>query len=218
MTPRPTEAFDDAAARARFDTEVWPEAAMLMRTAISLTPTNAEAEDLVQETLLKAFANLGRLEPGSHPRAWLMTILRRTWIDRWRQRTSRPDAQASDLDRVAEPAGEVDVAGEFDDAWDEPEQLLAGFSDQQVIDALRLIPEGYRWALLLVDVQELTVDQAAQTLGVAPGTIKSRLHRGRAMLRDRLHGFAVDRGWVKPGTKASETPASKPAAQPEQAP
>jgi RNA polymerase sigma-70 factor (ECF subfamily) len=172
---------------------------MLMRTAISLTPAtgqNAEAEDLVQETLLKAFKAIEQLGPGTHPRAWLLTMLRRTWIDRWRKRERRPDGQAVDLDAVAEPEGDVSSPGEHDGDWSEPDALLSRFGDQQIIDALRLLPEGYRWALLLVDVQSLTIEEAAQTLDVAPGTVKSRLHRGRAMLRDRLHGFATQRGWL----------------------
>ena len=97
-------------------------------------------------------------------------------------------------DRTVEAHGES--LGERDGDWANPEALLSRFGDQEMIDALRLLPEGYRWALLLVDVQSLTIEEAAQTLDVAPGTIKSRLHRGRAMLRDRLHGFATQRGWL----------------------
>jgi RNA polymerase sigma-70 factor (ECF subfamily) len=171
---------------------------MLMRTAISLMPgpgKTAEAEDLVQETLLKAFKSIDRLEPGSHPRAWLLTMLRRTWIDRWRKRERRPDGKAADLDSVAEPAVEAQ-AGDHDEDWTDPESLLSRFGDQDIIKALQLLPEAYRWALLLVDVQGLSVDEAAETLDVAPGTIKSRLHRGRATLRDHLHGYATERGWI----------------------
>lgn len=173
---------------------------MLMRTAISLMPGSgktAEAEDLVQETLLKAFKSIDKLEPGSHPRAWLLTMLRRTWIDRWRKRERRPDGHAMDLENVAEPSAEASVAGEHDEDWTDPESLLSRFGDQDIIKALQLLPEAYRWALLLVDVQSLLVEEAAQTLDVAPGTIKSRLHRGRAMLRDQLHSYASERGWLK---------------------
>lgn len=177
---------------------------MLLRTALTLTPGHgngpgnvAEAEDLVQDTLLKAFKAIDQLEPGTNPRAWLLTILRRTWIDRWRRSGRRPDGQATDLDRVAEPAAEAGPAGEHDADWTHPESLLSRFGDEEIINALRLLPEAYRWALLLVDVQALSVDEAAEALDVAPGTIKSRLHRGRAMLRDRLHAYAAERGWLK---------------------
>lgn len=198
MKHRPTQPHDDTVQTERFYAEIWPEAPMLLRTAISLAPDTAEAEDLVQDTLLKAFKSMDRLKQGSHPRAWLLTMLRRTWIDRWRKRTRRPDGQAVDLDQVAEPHAEIESAGDHDNEWTEPEALLSRFGDQEIIDALRLLPEGYRWALLLVDVQSLTVDEAAETLDVAPGTIKSRLHRGRAMLRDQLHGFAKEHGWLTP--------------------
>lgn len=207
MTHPSTDSHLDPARRERFDAEIWPEAAMLMRTAISLMPSpgkTAEAEDLVQETLLKAFKAIDQLEPGSHPRAWLLTMLRRTWIDRWRQRERRPDGKAADLDSVAELADQTHAAGQHDDDWTDPESLLSRFGDQDIIHALQLLPEAYRWALLLVDVQALSVQEAAQTLDVAPGTIKSRLHRGRAMLRDQLHGYATERGWLnKPNGETS---------------
>lgn len=172
---------------------------MLMRTAISLMPgpgKTAEAEDLVQETLLKAFKAIDQLETGSHPRAWLLTMLRRTWIDRWRQRERRPDGQAKGLDSIAEPAAQSLPVGEHDEDWTDPESVLSRFGDQDIIKALQLLPEAYRWALLLVDVQALSVEEASETLEVAPGTIKSRLHRGRAMLRDQLHDYASERGWL----------------------
>jgi RNA polymerase sigma-70 factor (ECF subfamily) len=189
----------DATRRERFYREVWPEAAMLMRTAISMCHDNAEAEDLVQDTLLKAFKALDQLQPGSHPKAWLLTTLRRTWIDRWRKASRRPDGEAIGLDLAPEPEITED-AGQHNAAWADPESILQRFGDQEVIDALRLLPEGNRWALLLVDVQSLSIEEAAEVLEVAPGTVKSRLHRGRAMLRERLHDFARDRGWVQPRT------------------
>ncbi len=200
MSNSSTDSHLDTARRERFDAEIWPEAAMLMRTAISLMPSSgktAEAEDLVPETLLKAFKAIDQLEPNTHPRAWLLTMLRRTWIDRWRQRERRPDGQAIALESVAEPADQTHAAGQHDEDWTNPESLLSRFGDQDIINALRLLPEAYRWALLLVDVQALSVDEAAKTLDVAEGTIKSRLHRGRAMLRDHLHGYATEHGWLK---------------------
>lgn len=199
MQVEPDPPKQDARRQERFYRDIWPEAAMLMRTANSMTPDAAEAEDLVQDTLFKAFSALDQLKPGSHPKAWLLTTLRRTWIDRWRKRTRRPDGKAVGLDHAPEPETAEEV-GQHDAEWTEPEALLQRFGDQEVIDALRLLPEGNRWALLLVDVQSLTIDEAAEALEVAPGTVKSRLHRGRAMLRDRLHGFAQEHGWVHPRT------------------
>ena len=205
MTQPPTDAAPDDPARERFYAEVWPEAAMLMRTAISLTPDAAEAEDLVQDTLLKAFAAIDRLEPGTHPRAWLLTMLRRTWIDRWRRNQRRPDTRAAGLDSVAEPQADPDTVGQHDADWSDPQALLGRFEDMDIVRALRMLPEVYHWALLMVDVQSLSVQEAAEALDVAPGTIKSRLHRGRAMLRDSLHGLASQRGWIKDPT-GSEKP------------
>lgn len=200
-----TDLLTEQEKKQRFQQDIWPEAPMLMRTALSMTTQTAPAEDLVQSTLLKAYKHLDRLEPGTNTRAWLMTLLRNTWIDQWRKDDRKPDAHAVDLTAAPEPeANTQDPAGVHDENWSNPEALMQRFGDQEIIDALRLIPEGYRWALLLVDVQSMSIPEAAEVLDIAPGTVKSRLHRGRAMLRDRLYDFANQRGWVT-GPKAESS-------------
>jgi RNA polymerase sigma-70 factor (ECF subfamily) len=174
--PDPTE---------RFYAELWPHRAAVLRTARVLThsdaDSDADADDLAQETMLKAFRAIDRLARGSNPKAWLMTILRNTHVDRLR---ARPPAEVSlDADLVAET--EADPPAD----WGDAEQVLASFSDEQVIAALRALPPDIRWTLLLADVQGMDDAEAAQVLAVPEGTIKSRLHRGRRMLRTALAGL-----------------------------
>ena len=87
-------------------------------------------------------------------------------------------------------------AGEFDDRWAEPEDLMNRFEDEAVMEALRQLPEDIRWTLLLVDIEQMMQTDAAEILDVAVGTIKSRVHRGRGLLRDHLYQLASKRGWV----------------------
>ena len=176
----------------RFYKEVWPHAATVLRTAQFLSQDETEADDLAQETMVKAFRNLDRFAEGTDVKAWLMTILRHTRIDRLRS------AAASHVERsleqlVVEPAAPADsqVAASHD-----PEALLEEFADRQIIAALRALPEEIRWALLLVDVEGMDHSDAAGVLDVPVGTVKSRAHRGRAMLRGALMAVAEERRMI----------------------
>ena len=173
--------------QSRFDALVWPHAATVLRTARFLCHDPAEADDVAQETLVKAFRALDTFREGTDVRAWLMTILRNTRIDRLRSRASR--TQDVSLDALPfEPAttGDGSAGGDGHPAWDDPQGLLQQFADRDVIRALRRLPEEIRWTLLLVDVEGMDHADAAAVLGVPVGTVKSRAHRGRAMLREAL--------------------------------
>jgi len=189
------EPISQAAAQ-RFKRLAWPEMAVVLRTAQCLTHHQAEAEDLAQETMLKAMHAIDTYQDGTNIRAWLLTILRRTHIDRLRARRTRPAECPIDETRIEAPDDATATVGRFDPQWTEPEQLINRFEDQAVADALRQLPRDIRWTLLLVDVEQMEQADAARVLGVAVGTIKSRAHRGRAMLRDLLHQHAARRGWV----------------------
>lgn len=160
---------------------VWPLRAALLRSARILVGNEADAEDLAQETLIKAFNAMDRFTPGTNLTAWLMTILRHARIDRLRARGAASADRS--LDQI-----EYDPPGPSasDAPWTHPQDLLSGFSDQQIIDALQTLPEEIRWTLLLVDVEGWSHAEAAELLEVPSGTIKSRMHRGRGMLREAL--------------------------------
>ena len=176
----------------------WPHLPVLLRTGRYLTRNDVAADDLVQETMLKALRFIDSYEDGGDMRAWLMTILRRTHVDLWR--ANRRHAEQVSLDAAGELEqaldGESDDGGRFDDRWRDPEQLLERFEDTTVIQALKTLPEEIRWTLLLVDVEQLDHAQAAEILDVPVGTVKSRAFRGRRMLRDRLYAVTQQRRWV----------------------
>ena len=182
----------------RFERLAWGYLPVLMRAALAITHRHDQAEDLVQETMIKALHAIERFQNGGDIKAWLMTILRRTFIDLYRSRGHERGQRSLEEGNVPEPAGEMETqAAEHDGLWTDPRRLLERFEDEQIIEALRTLPDDIRWTLLLVDVEELDQRQAAEVLGVAVGTIKSRAHRGRGMLRDRLMELARQRGWVK---------------------
>lgn len=174
----------------RFYEHLWPYRAAVLRAARILCRNQADAEDLAQETMLKAFAGIESYRFGSSPHAWLMRILRNSRIDRIRS-TARESGHIS-LD-----AAELDVADTHTSAttpqeWERPEELLNAFSDAQVIQALQQLPEEIRMTLLLVEVEGMDHTEAAEILEVPVGTIKSRSHRGRGMLRETLLPMAKE--------------------------
>ena len=198
---RPSQS-DPADIHARFREEAWPLLPAMMRVAWSLTGDRHSAEDLVQEAMMKAFRSFDTYTAGTNPKAWLLTILRRLHIDRHRAATRRIDAASLDVlehdpadrnHRETQAAREAEVA-----TWHQPDDLLARFDDDDIAAALQAVPEKLRWTLLLVDVEQMSMDEAAATLDVPTGTVKSRLSRARAQLRDTLAPQAIARGWTPP--------------------
>ena len=163
--------------RAAFRDYVVPELDVLLRVARRLTRDAAEAEDLAQDTLLRAYRALDRFD-GRYPRAWLLTILRNTHYNRLRKR--RPDLLD---DEVAHrlPARGVDGRQEGTE-----ERALHDHFDPLVRDALASLSANHRAVIALVDLDGLTYQEAADLLGVPVGTVMSRLHRARAKVRARL--------------------------------
>lgn len=159
-----------------FERHVLPEVEVMLRVARSLTRNTADAEDLVQETMLRAYRAIGRFD-GRHPRAWLLTILRNSNINRQRRR--RPallrDADAGDRlleSQTPHTSAEDVVVGEIFDAT--------------VLSALGHLPDRFRRVVELVDIDGLSYQEAADVLGVPIGTVMSRLHRARQRIRSRL--------------------------------
>lgn len=175
-------------AQAAFSCYVLPEVDVLYRVALSITRNRPDAEDLVQDTMLRAFRSIERFD-GRHPRAWLLTIMRNAQINRVRRR--RPGLLA-DPDEFADRD-----AGMADDAAG-PEQVVMGRQfDSVVEDAYLALPEKFREVIDLVDLAGLSYDQAAAVLEVPQGTVMSRLHRGRKRIRESLADAGVQRG-VRP--------------------
>jgi RNA polymerase sigma-70 factor (ECF subfamily) len=174
----------------RFRAFVWPRLPAVVRLARLLVRNVAEADDLAQETMLKAYKAIDQYQDGTNVEAWLMTILRHARVDRLRS-TAKERGNVS-LDEIgldpptSDGGGGASPSADDDELWQNPESVLEGFSDAHVIDALHKLPEAIRLTLLLVDVRQMNHDDAANVLGVPVGTIKSRASRGRAMLREAL--------------------------------
>lgn len=203
MTPRRSEDRLSPAQADRFKALTWPHVDALLRTARYLARNQPDAEDLVQETMLKAMRSIETFQQGTDAKAWLMAILRNTHIDRLRAQKRRGPAVSVEAAAI-EPAAPDDAAPfEAEPAWDgvNPDALLSRIDDAALAEALTRLPDEMRWTLLLVDVEQLDHRAAAEVLGVAEGTIKSRASRGRAMLREQLMDLAKLRGWVgEPGS------------------
>lgn len=171
----------------KFYADVWPHAAAVLRSAQFLTRDPAEADDLAQDVMLKAFRHLDQFRAGTDMKSWLLTILRNTRIDR--ARTATAQKQNVSLEQLgSEPVAPPESSD--DELWNDPKSVLQQFSDKQIIQALHALPEEIRWTLMLVDVEGMDHALAAQVLDVPVGTIKSRAHRGRAMLRTALAPLA----------------------------
>jgi len=172
-----------------FEKTAMPFLDNVFRTAIVLCGRRDEAEDLVQATFLKAFGQFGSFCPGTNCKAWLLRILRNSWIDRLRHRkVVGPTVQIDDLP-LAGPAPADETH------WTGAEDVLENFADEQIIAALSDLPDDQRMAIFLVDVEQMSVADAAEVLGVAVGTVKSRTSRARAKLKVRLMAHAADLGF-----------------------
>jgi RNA polymerase sigma-70 factor (ECF subfamily) len=166
----------------------------LLQEALRLTRGEmSEAEDLVQETLLKALRYDRRgNEIRERTRRWLLTILTNTYIDRYRRRSVRPTETTFDdveevlADRPAADAQSVSTLGLADLPWNEQRDRYRWLFSDEVLCALARLPEVFRQAVVLTDVEGLSYQESADRLGVPLGTVMSRIHRGRARLRTAL--------------------------------
>lgn len=159
---------------ASFEAEALPHVPGLFRLAMWLERNRDEAEDLVQETLTRALQSFHRFTRGSNCRAWLVTILHHVRSNRQRFRRRHPVVEDVD-DRIAETVPFVPAI---------PQQV----TDEEMLDALRGLPEAYQHVILLCDIEEMSYREIADALRIPIGTVMSRLHRGRALLRQRLAG------------------------------
>lgn len=178
--------------KARFDTLALPHLDALYRAAWALSGRGQDCEELVQVTLLKALERFGSFAEGTNCRAWLLRILRNTWFDALRHRkVVGPTVAVDDLPLAAPTRGSAEET-----AWSNPQDLLNNFGDEQVIIALRELPDEQRLTLYLVDVERLSHEEVAEIMNVAVGTVKSRTSRARETLRERLEAHARDLGFI----------------------
>jgi RNA polymerase sigma-70 factor (ECF subfamily) len=182
--------LDRDSATEAFYERIWPHRADVLRFARFLSRDATLADDVAQESLLKAFRAVDDLEAGANVRSWLLKIVRNSWLDRMRHEAHRRESSLEQL--AIEPTAEEEVS-EWNGQSEDLGQLLEAFSDAQVIEALLELPEEMRWTLLLVDVEGLSLADAGEIMSVPEGTVKSRCHRGRSLLRSMLLPLARQR-------------------------
>jgi RNA polymerase sigma-70 factor (ECF subfamily) len=179
---------------ARFEAEALPMLPGLYSAAFRLTRNAADAEDLVQETFLRAYRGFHQFEPGTNLKAWLYRILTNTFINSYRKKQREPLTDSLDetedwflysrmAERGTEPSAETSV--------------IESLPDEDVQEALSSLPEQFRIAVLLADVEGFSYKEIAEITGVPIGTVMSRLHRGRKALEKRLWDVVRERGLVK---------------------
>src|SRR2546423_8961439 len=187
----PRRLAQEARDRVRFDEEALALADQVYRVARRLVPSREEAEDLVQETYARAFRSWRSFTPGTNLRAWLLRILTNLNIDRGRRRQRAPEEQPLEEGDyfLYNRLEQVDGGRPSDE-----ERLVDRLSQADIVGALSAVPHDFRDAIVLVDIGDFSYQDAAQILDIPVGTVMSRLHRGRRILKRELADRAVGAG------------------------
>jgi RNA polymerase sigma-70 factor (ECF subfamily) len=178
--------------RSAFAAEAMQHAPQLYSAALRMTRNPADAEDLVQETFLKAYRGFASFQEGTNLRAWLFRILTNTFINTYRSKQRRP--VETDLDDVEDLYMYRRIGALQAAARSAEDQMLDLFTDDEVKQSLEELPEAFRLPVLLADVEGFSYKEIAEILDIPIGTVMSRLHRGRKAMQKRLFDYAAARG------------------------
>ena len=173
-----------------FTREALPWLDDVFRFALSMTRNAADADDVVQETFLRAYRSWHTYQSGSDCRKWLFTICRNVFLRSRERYRPTVELEASEVDSVA--TGLLSLAGERTD-----DVLTRLDLAPAIAGALQRVPEPFRSTLMIVDVEDQSYESAAETLGVPIGTVRSRLFRGRRLMQEQLMPYAIDAGYVQ---------------------
>ena len=174
-----------------FEEEIIPHLDAMYNFALRLTSDPSDAEDLVQDTIVKAFRFFSSYEKGTNAKAWLFRILKNSYINNYRKKSKKPNQV--DYDEVA--TFYETIRAERTDTSDLEDKMFRDLIDDDISNALDELPEDFRTVVLLCDVEGFTYEEIANMLDVPIGTIRSRLHRGRNLLKSQLMEYAKERGY-----------------------
>src|SRR3989454_7930934 len=206
-TPVRAEGAKGNAVTEDFEAGVLAQLDSLYRAALRLTHNQQEAEDLVQETMLKAFRFAKSYTPGTNLRAWLFRILNTSAINRYRKQATHPTTtplpEGEDFylyNRISDMSGqELSTAAE--------EEVLSKYLDEDVFNALNALPINFRMPVILADIEGMSYKEIAETLQIPIGTVMSRISRARRLLQNLLWQYAKDKGYLP--VQASEKTSDK---------
>lgn len=192
-----TKTLDSRELRTRFTTDAMQYVDQLYAAALRMSRNPADAEDLVQETYTKAFASFHQFKQGTNLKAWLYRILTNTYINLYRKRQREPQTANAEAvnDWQLARAGEHDAVGLRSAEAD----ALAALPDTEVREAFSALAEDFRMVVYYSDVEGFSYKEIAEIMDIPLGTVMSRLHRGRRILREKLVDYARENG-VRPST------------------
>jgi RNA polymerase sigma-70 factor (ECF subfamily) len=182
---------EDVKKQHEFNTEMLPHLDALYNFAIRLSNDPNDAEDLVQDTIVKAYRFFSSYERGTNAKAWLFRILKNSYINNYRKQTKLP--YQIDYDEVS--TFYESIRSDWSDTTDMEQIIYREMLDDEITRALNRLPEDFRTVVLLCDIEGFTYEEIANMLDVPIGTIRSRLHRGRNLLRVSLMDYASRRGY-----------------------
>ncbi len=176
-----------------FQGEAIPHMDFLYNYALRMTYNAADAEDLVQETFMKAYRFWDSYEKGTNIRAWLFRIMKNAYINRYRKEKKEPETvEYDDVQNYYNNVRDSSV-----ESGDVQHTLFGKLLDDQVAKAVADLPDDFRTIVILCDIEELTYEEVAEFVDCPIGTVRSRLHRGRKLLRARLLEYAKKRGYLE---------------------
>lgn len=177
-----------------FENEALPHMDALYNFALRMTGDSDEADDLVQETFLKAFRFFDKFEKGTNAKAWLFRIMKNSYINDYRKQTREPDkVDYEDIQNFYETIKATEIKSQHYE-----EDAFSKLLDDDVSKAITNLPEDFRTVIILSDIEGFTYEEIADFVDCPVGTVRSRLHRARKMLYTNLYGYAKDKGYISP--------------------